>query len=117
MIHGRWMAPQLSAMKIAKLRKNAIVSGLVKYDADWQKGEWDPRWDISNKAVVMKPPRGNHKMRNGKREARVAEIQKNLKTMDEKIKARSKRETTPISFLENLFVKEGIVKPPKGKKK
>lgn len=47
----------------------------------------------------------------------MAKIKAALVTMDDKIKARSKKGQVPLSFLEKSFIREGVVAPLKLNKK
>ena len=47
----------------------------------------------------------------------MAKIKEALETMDEKIKARSKKGTIPSPFLEKVFRKEGLVSDAAKKEK
>lgn len=84
-----------------------MINGQVKIDADYTKGEWDPRWEKVNKPNLFKPPRGPKRLRT--RHLKMTKMREALETMDAKIKERSKKGTIPKPFLERIFINEGIL--------
>ncbi|GBG28873.1 Hypothetical Protein FCC1311_050942 [Hondaea fermentalgiana] len=102
--------PALSGRKQAELRKQAIREGKYFRGADLKKNEWDPRWDREPKAVVTREPKGKKYLRG--RDDKVKRIEEALKTMDADIAAHHAERIAlkPRSFVESLFIKQGLFK-------
>mmetsp|Transcript_1283 Transcript_1283/g.1522 ORF Transcript_1283/g.1522 Transcript_1283/m.1522 type:complete len:133 (-) Transcript_1283:1054-1452(-) len=108
-VNGKWRSPDLSRRQIADLKKRAYANNMVKVNADWKKGEWDPRWEIPKVPTVMRPPKGTKFERN--RPQRMAKIKEALAEMDEKINDQKKRnkKIPKVPYFERILRDQGII--------
>ena len=74
----------LSAMKRAKIKKQARVNGKVYRGASLEDGAWDPAWDMPKFSMLpMNPPKGTKRERTVRQ--RVHKIDKAMAGMAERV--------------------------------
>uniref|UniRef100_A0A7S3PQX0 Large ribosomal subunit protein mL59 domain-containing protein n=1 Tax=Aplanochytrium stocchinoi TaxID=215587 RepID=A0A7S3PQX0_9STRA len=108
-VNGRWQSPQLSRRKIAILKKKAYASDKVRINADWKRGEWDPRWEQFGIPTVMRPPKGKKHER--QRAEKMAKIQEALAEADDKINENKKRnkKTEREPYIMRVLRDQGVI--------